>query len=65
MLTFTPTSVSRQVQINLFEDLASEGVEEFFLRVILVNEQLGIPGLVETATVFILDNESEHGCVHM
>lgn len=60
-LTFTSTAASNQIRINLFEDLASEGLEEFFLRVVLLDERLGLPGVVAEATVFIFDNESELG----
>ena len=59
-LTFTPTLASNQIQVALSEDLDSEGIEEFFLQVVLVDEQLGLPGLVVEARVFIFDNESKY-----
>jgi hypothetical protein len=59
-LTFTPTLAVSQVQIDLFEDLDSEGLEEFFLRISLIDAQLGVPGVVVTSTVFIEDNESKY-----
>ena len=58
-LTFTPSSASELVRVTLFDDLSSEGLEEFSVELVLVDETLGEPGVVREAMVIIADNESE------
>ena len=58
-LTFSPSETIITVRVNLLDDDASEGSEDFLLQLVLVDEQLGRPGVVSQASVLLLDNESE------
>lgn len=62
-LTFTPNSTVSQVRVNLTDDSESEGLEEFSVDIILVDEMLGRPGIVNQSLVQILDNESKKKCL--
>ena len=60
-LTFTPTMATGEVRVNLLDDRRSEGLEDFLVDVVLVDENLGQPGIIAQAVVQILDNESKAG----
>ena len=57
-ITFTPTSSSNELTITLLDDSDSEGTEEFFVNIIVVDENLGRPGEIQRASVLIFDDES-------
>ncbi len=58
-LTFTPTSVTREVRVRILDDGRSEGLEDFSVDMVLVDEKLGQPGVITQALVQILDDESK------
>ena len=56
-LTFGP-SVTRATHTIIFlDDEISEGLENFEVQLVLVNPALGVPGVITTTSVVILDNE--------
>lgn len=58
-LTFTPDVTMVTQTVFLLDDEISEGLESFELQLVLVNEALGDPGILETATVQVFDNEGD------
>ena len=62
-LTFGPGVTMATNTVFLMDDELSEGLERFTIDIVLVNEALGDPGVLQTATVLLFDNEGEcEGC---
>ena len=59
ILTFGPNVTMATNVVTLLDDEISEGLEIFFINIVLVNEALGDPGVLQTATVLLFDNEGE------
>ena len=49
--------------VILLDDEISEGLEDFDLQIVLVDEALGDPGVLVEASVLIFDNEGVCVCV--
>ncbi len=64
-LTFGPGVTTATRTVFLLDDQISEGLEDFEVQVVLVDQELGDPGVVVSATVLVFDNEStlKGGCV--
>ncbi len=56
-LTFGPGVTTANRTIMLLDDEISEGLENFEVQVVLVNEELGDPGVIVSARVLVFDNE--------
>ncbi len=57
ILTFGPGVTTATHTIMLLDDKISEGLEHFEVQVVLVNEELGDPGVIVSARVLVFDNE--------
>ncbi len=57
-LTFRPGVTTATRTVFLLDDQISEGLENFEVQVVLVDQELGDPGVVVSATVLVFDNES-------